>query len=267
MARGKIRPRRRPLGESKPRFCVQGGPAPWRGHNVSAWACRSYWGVAPAACSLRFGFVRSLAACVPLAPAPLATWVRWQVDVSQDSLLTALRRIFRAPLFQKRTTCHLRLIRLYFCRGCRRRCYRIEDGLLRWRQRGGGRGADPGDSGTRLHRGRTLMIDWSATVRFRLALRDAKLRFVSVQPRGVGRSNPEVHRHVMILRHAACATPNDALAATSFCRQGRVPGAAQPRGSFRFATSAAAVSSCGRSHAKRFVAAMAGIAAKMSAAS
>jgi len=42
MARGKIRPRRRPLGESKPRFCVQRGPAPCA-NTMCRLACRSYW--------------------------------------------------------------------------------------------------------------------------------------------------------------------------------------------------------------------------------
>ena len=49
------------------------------------------------------------------------------------------------------------------------------------------------------------------------ALRDAKLRFVSRAAfEAFGRSNPEVHRHVMILLARRLRDTNDALAATSF---------------------------------------------------
>jgi CRP-like cAMP-binding protein len=65
--------------------------------------------------------------------------------------------------------------------------------------------------------GELSMIDGAPRSASVSALRDAKLRFVSRAAfEAFGRSNPEVHRHVMILLARRLRDTNDALAATSF---------------------------------------------------
>ena len=137
----------------------------------------------------------------------------------QDSLLTALPADLSSALFAKAHDVSLAADQIVFLAGdAGDGCYRIEDGLLKVSvsaAAGGERILAILGPGSIV--GELSMIDGAPRSASVSALSDAKLRFVSRAAfEAFGRSNPEVHRHVMILLARRLRDTNDALAATSF---------------------------------------------------
>jgi len=187
----------------------------------------------------------------------------------QDSLLTAFGGSFEALIRKAHDVSLAAGSDCISGRDAGDGCYRIEDGLLKV-------------TSARRREERILAIlgpgsivgelsddRWSATVRFPSRRTRRKLRLLSRAAfEAFGRSNPEVHRHVMILAARRLRDTNDRSQQPASCpSRDACPGAAPNLRKLSVATSAAGVSSCRQKVTQSGSAAMAGIAAKMSAAS
>jgi CRP-like cAMP-binding protein len=143
----------------------------------------------------------------------------------QDSLLTALPADLSSALFAKAHDVSLAADQIVFLAGdAGDGCYRIDDGFLKVsvsEAAGGERILAILGPGSIV--GELSMIDGAPRSASVSALRDAKLRFVSRAAfEAFGRSNPEVHRHVMILLARRLRDTNDASATSFLPVKGRV---------------------------------------------
>src|SRR6476619_7647701 len=198
--------------------------APRPARNIMYWLGLQlvFGGVAPPRLAApRFGFVCGRWLHVfPLAPGSVSdVGAMAKSTFPQDSLLTALPADLSSALFAKAHDVSLAADQIVFLAGdAGDGCYRIEDGLLKVSvsaAAGGERILAILGPGSIV--GELSMIDGAPRSASVSALRDAKLRFVSRAAfEAFGRSNPEVHRHVMILLARRLRDTNDALAATSF---------------------------------------------------
>ena len=164
--------------------------------------------------------LRSRSACVSFCPAHLETYGQCRNRLFHGiACWMPSPRNCRVAYSPKRATCRLRRIRSCFSLEMQATAFtRIEDGLLKVSvsASGGGERILAILGGGSIV-GELSMIDGAPRSASVSALRDSKPRFVSRAAfEAFGRTNPEVHRQVMILLARRLRDTNDALAATSF---------------------------------------------------